>query len=254
LLYTGFIGGGGGTPPPTISGFSPASGGTGTSVTITGTNFTGATSVTFNNQSASFTVNSSTQITASVPNCSSSGQVRVTTAGGTATSSGSFTVTGCGGGSGQLLLNPGFESGNNGQWTATSGVVTSSSSRPARTGSWKAWLCGYGSTHTDYAYQTVTIPASANTATLSFWIRIDSSETTGSIQYDTFRVQISTNGGASYTTLATYSNLNENLSYVQKTFDLTAYKGLSVRVRFHATEDSSLQTSFVVDDTALNYN
>ena len=254
LLYTGFIGGGGGTPAPTISGFSPTSGGTGTSVTITGTNFTGATSVTFNNQSASFTVNSSTQITASVPNCSSSGQVRVTTAGGTATSSGSFTVTGCGGGSGQLLLNPGFESGNNGQWTATSGVVTSSSSRPARTGVWKAWLCGYGSTHTDYAYQTVTIPATANTATLSFWIRIDSSETTGSIQYDTFRVQISTNGGASYTTLATYSNLNENLSYVQKTFDLTAYKGLSVRVRFHATEDSSLQTSFVVDDTALNYN
>ena len=254
LLYMGFIGGGG-TPAPTISSFSPASGGTGTSVSITGTNFTGATAVSFNNQSASFTVNSSTSISATVPNCSSSGQVRVTTAGGTAVSSGSFTVTGCGGGgSGQLLLNPGFESGNNGQWTATTGVVTSSSSRPARTGSWKAWLCGYGSTHTDSAYQTVTIPSTANSATLSFWIRIDSSETTGSIQYDTFRVQVSTNGGASYTTLATYSNLNENLSYVQKTFDLTAYRGMSVRVRFHATEDSSLQTSFVVDDTALNFN
>jgi hypothetical protein len=253
LLYMGFIDGGGGTPAPTISSFSPTSGGTGTSVSITGTNFTGATAVSFNNQSASFTVNSSTSISATVPNCSSSGQVRVTTAGGTAVSSGSFTVTGCGGGgSGQLLLNPGFESGNNGQWTATAGVVTSSSSRPARTGSYKAWLCGYSSTHTDYAYQTVTIPSTANSATLSFWIRIDSSETTGSIQYDTFRVQISTNGGASYTTLATYSNLNENLSYVQKTFDLTAYRGMSVRVRFHATEDSSLQTSFVVDDTALN--
>ncbi|HEV7239769.1 MAG TPA: S8 family serine peptidase [Thermoanaerobaculia bacterium] len=253
LLYTGFIGGGG-TPPPTISSFSPTSGGTGTSVAITGTNFTGASSVSFNNQSASFTVNSSTSITASVPNCSSSGQVRVTTAGGTAVSSGSFTVTGCGGGSGQLLLNPGFESGTNGQWTATSGVVTSSPSKPARTGTWKAWLGGWGFTRTDYAYQSVTIPASANTATLTFWIRIDSDETTPTIQYDTFRVQISTNGGASYTTLATYSNLNENLSYVQKTFDLTAYKGATVRVRFHSTEDSSLQTSFVVDDTALNYN
>jgi len=254
LLYTGFIGGGGGTNPPTISSFSPTSGGTGTSVTITGTNFTGATAVTFNNQSASFTVNSSTQITASVPNCSSSGQVRVTTAGGTATSSGSFTVTGCGGGSGQLLLNPGFESGNNGQWTQTAGVIDSSTSRPARTGSWKAWLCGYGSTHTDYVYQNVTIPATATTATLSFWIRIDSSETTSSIAYDTFRVQISTNGGSTYTTLATYSNLNENLSYVQKTFDLSAYAGATVRVRLYATEDYSLQTSFVVDDTALNYN
>ncbi len=253
LLYTGFIGGGG-TPAPTISSFSPTSGGTGTSVTITGTNFTGATSVSFNNQSASFTVNSSTQITATVPNCSSTGLVRVTTAGGTATSSGTFTVTGCGGGSGQLLLNPGFESGNNGQWTQTAGVIDSSASRPAHAGSWKAWLCGYGTTHTDYIYQSVTIPSTANTATLSFWIRIDTAETTGSIQYDKINVQISTNGGSTYTTLATYSNLNANSTYVQKSFDLSAYRGLTVRVRLYATEDSSLQTSFVVDDTALNYN
>jgi len=253
LLYTGFIGGGG-TPAPSISSFSPTSGGVGTSVTISGANFTGASSVSFNNQAASFSVNSSSSITASVPNCSSSGQVRVTTAGGTAVSSGSFTVTGCGGGSGQLLLNPGFESGNNGNWTQTAGVIDSSTSRPARTGSWKAWLCGYGTTHTDYVYQSVTIPATANTATLSFWVRIDSAETTTSIQYDKLQVQISTNGGSTYTTLATYSNLNENLSYVQKTFDLSAYRGATVRVRLYATEDSSLQTSFVVDDTALNYN
>jgi subtilisin family serine protease len=253
LLYMGFIGGGGGTPAPSISSFSPTSGGTGTTVTINGANLTGATAVSFNNQSASFSVVSSSQITASVPNCSSTGLVRVTTAGGTATSSGSFTVTGCGGGTPQqLLLNPGFESGNNGQWTQTAGVIDSSTGRPARSGSWKAWLCGYGSTHTDYVYQTVTIPSTATTATLSFWIRIDSAETTTSIAYDNFRVQISTNGGSTYTTLATYSNLNENASYVQKTFDLSAYRGLSVRVRLYATEDSSLQTSFVVDDTALN--
>ena len=253
LLYTGFIGGGGGTPAPAISSFSPTSGGVGTSVTINGSNFTGATSVSFNNQSASFTVVSSSQITASVPNCSSSGLVRVTTAGGTATSSGSFTVTGCGGGSGQLLLNPGFELGNNGNWTQTAGVIDSSTSRPARTGSWKAWLCGYGTTHTDYIYQSKTIPATATSATLSFWVRIDSAETTTSTIYDRLRIQISTDGGATYTTLATYSNLDENTSYVQKTFDLTAYRGATVRIRFYATEDSSLQTSFVVDDTALNY-
>ena len=255
LLYTAFIGGGGGgTPAPVISSFSPSSGGVGTSVTISGSNFTGATAVSFNNQSASFTVVSSSQITASVPNCSSTGLVRVTTAGGTAASSGSFTVTGCGGGSGQLLLNPGFESGNNGQWTQTAGVIDSSTSRPARTGSWKAWMCGYGTTHTDSLYQSVTIPATATTATLSFWVRIDSAETTTSIAYDNLSVQISTNGGSTYTTLATYSNLNKNSTYVQKSFDLSAYRGATVRVRFYATEDSSLQTSFVIDDTALNYN
>ncbi len=152
----------------------------------------------------------------------------------------------------QLLLNPGFELGNNGNWTQTAGVIDSSTGRPARSGSWKAWLCGYGTTHTDYIYQSVTIPSTAASATLTFWIRIDSSETTTSIAYDKFNVQISNNGGASYTTLATYSNLNENFSYVQKSFDVTAYRGQTIRVRFYATEDITLQTSFVVDDTALN--
>ena len=240
------------TPAPSISSFSPTSGGVGTSVTINGSNFTGASAVRFNGQSASFSVISASQITASVPNCSSTGAISVVTAGGTATSSGTFTVTGCTSTAQQLLLNPGFESGNNGNWTQTSGVIDSSTGRPSRTGSWKAWLCGYGTTRTDYIYQTKTIPSTATSATLSFWVRIDSAETTTSIAYDKLHVQISTNGGSTYTTLATYSNLNKNSTYVQKSFDLSAYRGYSVRVRLYATEDSSLQTSFVVDDTALN--
>jgi subtilisin family serine protease len=256
LLYELFIGGGGGPSAPTISGFSPASGGVGSGVTITGTNFTGATSVRFNGQSAGFTVNSSTQITAIVPNCSSSGSISVTTAGGTANSASSFSVTGCGGGctTGQLLLNPGFESGNNGQWVATSGVVTNASGYAPRTGSWKAWLNGYGVTHTDSAYQTVSIPAGSPCATLTFWIRIDSSEsTTTTIQYDRLQVQVLNTSGSVLATLATYSNLNESSGYVQKSLSLNSWIGQTVRIRFLGTEDSSLQTSFVVDDTAINF-
>ena len=56
------------TPPaPTVTGLSPASGSTsgGTSVTITGTNFTGATAVKFGTVAATrFTVNNATSITA----------------------------------------------------------------------------------------------------------------------------------------------------------------------------------------------
>jgi hypothetical protein len=79
--------------PPTISGFTPTSGPVGTSVTISGSNFTGATSVTFNGAAAVFAVNSAAQITATVPSGATSGPVAVTTSAGTATSAGSFTVT-----------------------------------------------------------------------------------------------------------------------------------------------------------------
>jgi len=155
-------------------------------------------------------------------------------------------------GGSQLLLNPGFESGNNGNWTTTAAVIDSSTGRPARTGSWKAWLDGYGSTHTDYAYQQVTIPSTATSATLTFWVRIDTSETTTSIAYDKLSVQILNSSGGLLQTLATYSNLNANNTYVQKSFNVSNYIGQTIRIRFYGTEDVSLQTSFVIDDTALN--
>ena len=153
---------------------------------------------------------------------------------------------------GQLLNNPGFESGNNGNWTTTAGVIDNSSGRPPHSGSWKAWLDGYGTTHTDYAYQQVTIPSTVSSATLTFWLRIDTAETTGTIAYDVLRVQVLNTSNAVLQTLATYSNLNANNTYVQKSFDVTSYKGQTIRIRFYGTEDSSLQTSFVIDDTALN--
>jgi hypothetical protein len=78
---------------PTITSFSPPGGPVGTFVTITGTDFTGATSVKFSdNKSAPFTVDSSTQITAVVPSGATTGPISVTTPLGTATSATDFTV------------------------------------------------------------------------------------------------------------------------------------------------------------------
>jgi kumamolisin len=85
-----------GPPAPTVTSFTPATGGLNASVTITGTFFTGATAVFFNGTGASFTVNSSTQITAIVPIGATTGPVSVTTPSGTGTSASSFAVIGSG--------------------------------------------------------------------------------------------------------------------------------------------------------------
>jgi kumamolisin len=149
------------------------------------------------------------------------------------------------------LLNPGFETGNV-NWVTTAGVINNSTSRPARTGSWYAWLDGYGTTHTDSCYQQITIPSTVTSATLSFYVRIDTAETTTTTAFDQLKIQVRNSANTVLATLATYSNLNKSTSYVLKTFDLSAFKGQTIRVYFLGTEDSSLQTSFVIDDTAVN--
>src|SRR5207237_4580545 len=78
--------------PPAITSFTPTSGPVGTSVTISGTNFTGTMAVAFNGVSASFTVNSATSMQATVPSGATTGTISVTTPGGTATSASSFTL------------------------------------------------------------------------------------------------------------------------------------------------------------------
>jgi subtilisin family serine protease len=149
----------------------------------------------------------------------------------------------------ELLANRGFESGNV-TWVATAGVITNSTGQTPRSGSWYAWLDGYGTTHTDTLYQQITVPSSATSVTLSFWLKINTAETTTTTPFDTLQVQIRNTSSTVLSTLATYSNLNKTTGYVQKTFDLTAFKGQTIRIYFLGTEDSSLQTSFVIDDTS----
>ena len=150
----------------------------------------------------------------------------------------------------QRIVNGGYESGSTG-WTATSGVITSSSSVAAHGGSWKAWLNGYGTAHTDTVYQTVAIPSTATEATLSFWLDVITAETTTTTAWDTVKIEIRNSSNAVLATLGTWSNLNAAGGYSQKTFDVLAWKGQSVRVHFIGVEGGQLATSFVVDDVSL---
>jgi len=153
-------------------------------------------------------------------------------------------TTGGGGGSG-ALTNGGFESGSTG-WTATSGVITNSTSGSAHAGSWYAWLDGYGTTHTDTLSQTFTVPA--GTPSLRFYNSISTNEV-GSTVYDRLTVQV-ISGGVT-TTLATYSNATPTSGYVLRTLSLASFAGKSVTLKFTGTEDSSAATNFLLDDVSV---
>ncbi|GHD89343.1 putative Ig domain-containing protein [Streptomyces naganishii] len=192
-------------------------------------------------------INSSTGLISGTASTAGTYQVTVTAKDSTgASGSTSFTWTvGTSGGctSAQLIGNAGFESGNT-TWTASSGVITNDTGEAAHSGSYKAWLDGYGSSHTDTLSQSVTIPAGCK-ATFTFYLHVDTAESTTSTQYDKLTVT------AGSKTLATYSNLDAATGYTQKSFDLSSLAGSTVTLKFNGVEDSSLQTSFVVDDTAL---
>ncbi|HET9365182.1 MAG TPA: hypothetical protein VFP71_09270 [Candidatus Angelobacter sp.] len=179
--------------------------------------------------------------------------IKATGGGVTHTATVSLTVT-TGGTTTQVLGNPGFENGstNPAPWSVTSGVINNSTSEPPHAGSWDAWLDGYGTTHTDTVLQTVSIPAGATAATLTFFLHIDSAETSTTTAFDTLTVQVRNSSGTVLSTLATYSNLNKASGYSQKSFSLTSFKGQTIQIFFKGVEDSTLQTSFVLDDVNLN--
>jgi hypothetical protein len=199
---------------------------------------------------AGLSINASTGVISGTPTTASTSTVTVTaqdTTGASGSTSFTWTVNPVGGGcssTGNKVTNGGFEAGTS-PWTTTSGVVSANGSgESAHSGTHFAWFDGYGTTHTDTATQTVGIPSGCH-ATLTFYLHIDTDEY-GSTAYDKFTVKI---GG---TTLATYSNANAASGYTARTFDVSSYAGQTVTLSFSGTEDSSLQTSFVLDDVAVN--
>jgi hypothetical protein len=156
------------------------------------------------------------------------------------------------GGTTNLIVNGGFEAATASPWVLTAGVLNTSASEPPHSGVKDAWLDGYGTSHTDTADQTVTIPSTATSATLTFWLHIDTAETTTTTAFDTFKIQVLNSSNTVLATLGTFSNLNKAAGYSQKSFSVLSFKGQTVKIRFIGTEDTSLQTSFVIDDVALN--
>jgi subtilisin family serine protease len=144
------------------------------------------------------------------------------------------------------LVNGGFESGIS-PWVQSSsgGYSLRDSSRP-HTGTWGTWLGGYNS-GTDSLQQTVTVPSNG---TLTYWWYLTTQESS-SYAYDLLRVRVLSSSGAVLATPRTWTNASGAGLWRQDTLSLASYAGQSVRIEFLATTDSSLLSSFFVDDVAL---
>ena len=245
----------GGTKTTTIS--TTVSGGFNSAISLSATGLPAGVTAAFSPASIAAPGSGSSTLTFTAGSTATTGTFTVTinaSGGGVSHSTTVSLTVGTTGTTTQILGNPGFENGsaNTSPWTLTAGVINNSTSEPPHAGSWDAWLDGYGTTHTDTALQQVTIPSAATAATLSFFLHIDSAETSTTTAFDTLTVQIRNSSGTVLSTLATYSNLNKATGYLQKSFNLLSFKGQTIQIFFKGVEDSTLQTSFVLDDVTLN--
>ncbi|MBS0576354.1 MAG: xanthorhodopsin [Proteobacteria bacterium] len=150
----------------------------------------------------------------------------------------------------QILFNGGFESTASKAWTATPTSIAVTDAGNAHAGSRYARIGG-DLAATDQIEQTVTIPAGKTLAILRYWIRVVTAET-GSSTNDVMSVRLYDGGGHLLKTLATYSNRSANNNYVQKSFDVSAYVGQQVTLRFSGSNDASNTTIWRIDDVTLN--
>ena len=252
--------GGGGAVTVSNPGNQTTQVGTAVSVQVSASDTAGGTlSYSASGLPAGLSINTSSGLISGTPSATGTSNVTVTASdstGPTGSTSFSWTVNSTGGGGGctsaQLLGNPGFETGTATPWTASTNVIADNSKEPPHAGTWDAWLDGYGKATTDTLSQTVTLPTGCSTYQLGYWLHIDTAETSTTKAYDTLTVQVLNSAGTVLGTVATYSNLNHNTGYAQHTASLSAYAGQTVTLKFTGTEDSEEQTSFVVDDTAIN--
>ena len=151
----------------------------------------------------------------------------------------------------QLVGNGGFESGLP-PWSATAGVrIRTTTATPAFAGNWLARLGGRKAPRKDTLSQPVQIQPSCSAATLSFELRVISTDPKTKAS-DTLKVQIVSASGKVLKTVATFSNKNAAPKYARHSFALTPFIGQKVTIKFAGNETlKGHATSFLIDNAAV---
>lgn len=192
--------------------------------------------------------------------CGTTYQVRARAQNGNGTSNGgnqTFTTSACSPQSGlELLINGSFASGSSG-WGHSGSVFADARFANCRTCPGYAYVSDAdgtgGNSLLGSLFQTVTIPANATSAALTFWYHITTQETSATTPFDVLNVTVQDSSGGFLGTVVTLSNLNKTTGYVQVSSNVLAFAsaGQTIRLHFLATTDSQLPTVFRVDDVSL---
>jgi len=146
---------------------------------------------------------------------------------------------GGGGGATERVSNGGFESGITGWSTTGTGAVTTAR---AHSGTHSDAPCATTSCASTIT-QSITLPA-GSAPVLTFWTYVATQET-GTTAYD--KVVAKVNG----TAVATVSNANAKGAWFQSTVNLATYAGQTISLQFAESNDSTLPTSFWLDDVSV---
>jgi 6-phosphogluconolactonase (cycloisomerase 2 family) len=148
----------------------------------------------------------------------------------------------------EQLSNGDFESGT-ASWTQSAADGHSIIGPYGRSSASGALLGSYNGA-SDTLEQQVTIPASAETATLSGWWRITSSENSV-VPNDLLHVDIRHTSGVLLDTIHLVGSSDPRLAWYRFAADLSPYRGQTIRIHARATTDPAWETSFYLDDLSV---
>jgi hypothetical protein len=160
-------------------------------------------------------------------------------------------------GDSQLLADPSFEYGTT-FWTSDICTVINQGgcpgefemSVPSHSGHAHATIGGPAKTF-HLSSETLTIPSTVRKAELSFYLWVVTKDKKNSAD-DVLTVEIRDAHGALLGTLGTFSNLDANATYTQRRFDVSRYRGATIRISFTGIQSQGPPTWFMLDDVALN--
>ena len=152
-----------------------------------------------------------------------------------------------------VLQNGGFELGEQ-NWVSSPNVITNrtaSSPTFAGAGNSHAWLCGYDNCQ-DTLYQDVALPAGRPSVLMEMSYFISSQEQSLTTVYDAMLVQVvSLMQPALKATVGFFTNLDAGDTWRKLLVDISQFAGQTVRLIFAAITDSSIPSSFYVDNISI---